>query len=92
MSLARTLVILSFMVAAACVGTTPDRDQATPSVNVSERSSAGSAGSRTCDTVWLCEQDCPGFLGSGATNVEHLYCSDGTDTVIGKTACEDGCF
>lgn len=95
MSSARMLVALASLAVAGCVDRGPAIEpaaQSAQSVQASELSSAAAAAPRTCDFVWLCEQDCPGFNPGAATNVEHMFCSDGSDTIIQKTDCANGCF
>jgi hypothetical protein len=92
MTHARSLAVLAFLGITGCVDAGPGVEPAAQSTRASELSSAVAAAPRTCQFVWLCEQDCPGFNPGAATNVEHMYCSDGSDTIIQKTDCANGCF
>jgi hypothetical protein len=99
MRLALTLAVLSFATMSACA-VDPD-PAASPSASAAEVSDAITGAPihpspASCFHVWECDQICGTFVNGTLvrypTNVLHLECDDGTDTVLHQDPCGEACF
>jgi hypothetical protein len=97
---ASTLAVLLFATVAACA-VDPVADGSPSSASVAEVSDAVTAApiqsaSASCFRVWECDLVCGRFVNGVLirfpTNVLHLECDDGTDTVLRTDPCGESCF
>jgi hypothetical protein len=88
------LAAISCVMMAACVDTGHDPDADARSTHVSDLRSVDANATSSCEFVWLCEQDycTPYYPYWAQANVQHMYCPDGSDTVLNVTGCSEGCF
>jgi hypothetical protein len=95
-----TLAVLLAATVTACA-VDPVSSAPPPSAAVAEASDAITAApihsaSASCFHVWECDQICGTFVNGTLvrypTNVLHLECDDGTDTVLRTDPCGEACF